>query len=846
MYKPQFSLRKAAASLLLAAAMVAGSVPAMPAYAEEDVPVWARDTGDQAGTIFEAQADLPAAFDLRQSFPENVTPVKCQSPFSTCWAFGGIAAAETSIAADFKTPVNLSERHLAWFAMHPVTDLDAPASQAGEGMYVFGDDPQTNPNATYIATNPTLATSLFSTGVGPVLEEDFPYRGKTGMTAYEYALTHKDDWKADVKTDLMQSFRTEKALLAAIKAQRPEIASVDEYLNTIWQETVDGLKNGTIANSYSAKDDWSIDAVDENGESNRNIFAGYTIRDGNLLPSPTSKDAQGSVTLNEAGMQAMKQELMNGRAISVSVFADTSSPNEKGEARYTNTNTWAAYVYEGRSMNHQVAIVGWDDNYATSNFNQGVDEKGLTKTPPAPGAWIVKNSWGRKGGTETKHSEEYGDQLLGNENWGVDGTGYFYISYYDSSLGSPETMTFGMDFAEKDFYTHAYDYLPAYDGFYVLESKDKNVLSSANVFTAASDEKVTSVSTRTDDLNTRVTFAIYLLSDDSKSPTDGTLVERFTRAYGYAGFHRVDLEKPIMLKEGERFSVVSTVTYVDKNGTTVYETVANKAMGKERAELLKGTLGERKQYGKAVLNSGESYIYEGGAWIDWTVRQGYDQFKQTVGGCEVDNFSIKAYAVPWDGASFPDVSDQTPHADEILWLANSEISRGYPDGTFRPTLDVTRQDMAAFLFRLAELWGDVDTNWQPTDEQKAAFPDVNEDTPHYREIMWLAASKISTGFPDKTFRPMLSVVRQDMAAFLFRLAQLNGRGGATNEWQPTAEQKDAFPDVTEETPHAREVMWLAANEVSLGFPDKTFRPMLPVVRQDMAAFLYRMNDLESV
>ena len=49
----------------------------------------------------------------------------------------------------------------------------------------------------------------------------------------------------------------------------------------------------------------------------------------------------------------------------------------------------------------------------------------------------------------------------------------------------------------------------------------------------------------------------------------------------------------------------------------------------------------------------------------------------------VDNFSIKAYAVPWDSASFPDVTDTTPHADEIRWLASSGISTGYPDGTFR-------------------------------------------------------------------------------------------------------------------------------------------------------------------
>ena len=842
MYRTKVGWRKTVTSLLVAAAMVVGTVPAAPAYAEEDVPVWARDTGEQVGTIFEAQADLPASFDLRQSFPGNVTPVKCQNPFSTCWAFGGIAAAETSIAADFMKPVNLSEKHLTWFALHPVTDLDAPSSQAGEGMYVFDEDPETNPNAAYIATNPILATSLFSTGVGPVLEEDFPYRGKTGMTVYEYVVSNKDGWCADTKKSLLKEYRNEKILLKAIK-ENTEFTTIEDYIDSIYQQTLDGLKDGSVVNSYSEKDDWRIDPVDEYGESNRNIFAGYTIRDGNLLPSPTTKNEQGVVSLNEAGMQAMKQELMRGRAVSVSICADTSSPNQTGEGRYTNTNTWAAYVYDDNPANHQVAIVGWDDDYATSNFNQGVDEKGHSKTPPAAGAWIVKNSWGSKDGVEIKKSEEFGDQVLGKNDWGVDGSGYFYVSYYDTSLNDPETMSFGMDLAGEEFYTHAYDYLPAYDKFFILEGKDTNVLSSANVFTAAYDEKITSVSTRTDELNSQVTFAIYLLNDESKNPTDGTLVEKFTRTYGYAGFHRADLEIPVKLKEGERFSVVSSVTYVNGDGTTVYEAVANKAIGQERAELLRGTWGERSQYGKAVVNPGESYLYEGGVWKDWAERSQTESFKRDAAGCVVDNFSIKAYAVPWDSASFPDVTDTTPHADEIRWLASSGISTGYPDGTFRPMYEVKRQDMAAFLFRLAKLWGRVDDSWQPAEEQKAAFSDVNENTPHYREIMWLAASGISTGYPDKTFRPMLSVARQDMAAFLFRLAKLDGRGGAADTWQPTDDQKAAFPDVTEATPHYREVMWLAANKVSLGYPNKTFRPTLSVVRQDAAAFLYRLNEL---
>ena len=718
MYGPRKKWFRAVFSLLMATTMIVGLAPAKPARAEDDVPIWTRDTGEQVGPVFEAQADLPVSFDLRQAFPDNVTPVKCQSPYSTCWAFGGIAAAETSIAADFKTPVDLSERHLVWFALHPVTDLDAPPSQAGEGLYVFGEDPETNRNAAFIASNPILATSLFSTGVGPVLEEDFPYRGKTGMTTYEYFLGHKDEWCADARKRLIDDCiddeddeeddeddeddedgaNAEEKLLKKIQ-ETTSFTTVEDYINSLYQKTIDGLKDGSMVNSYSEKDDWTIDPVDENGESNRNVFAGYTIRDGNLLPSPITKDAQGVVSLNEAGMQAMKQELMRGRAVSVCICADQSAPNQAGEARYTNNNTWAAYVYDNRSSNHQVAIVGWDDNYAVSNFNQGVDGDGLSKAPPAAGAWIVRNSWGRKDGVETKHSEEYGDQVLGKNDWGVDGSGYFYVSYYDKTLSDPETMTFGMDLAGREFHTYAYDYLPAYDNFLILEGKGDNVLSSANVFTAASDEKITSVSTRTDDVNSRVTFAIYLLTDESKDPTDGTLVEKFTRTYGYAGFHRADLENPVRLKEGERFSVVSTVSYVNGDGMTVYKTVANKAISQERAELFQGTLGQRSQYGKAVVNRGESYIYEGGAWKDWADKREETNVKTNAFGCVIDNFSIKAYALPLSGAIYActegDEATWTKGSSEGLAFAFEETTTYGRPRFIRATLDDGEVDPAA-------------------------------------------------------------------------------------------------------------------------------------------------------
>ncbi|MGR4748726.1 GH25 family lysozyme, partial [Bifidobacterium adolescentis] len=51
--------------------------------------------------------------------------------------------------------------------------------------------------------------------------------------------------------------------------------------------------------------------------------------------------------------------------------------------------------------------------------------------------------------------------------------------------------------------------------------------------------------------------------------------------------------------------------------------------------------------------------------------------------------------------NFSDVDAKTPHADDIKWLVDNGIAEGWSDGTFRGMDSVKRQDMAAFLYRLA-------------------------------------------------------------------------------------------------------------------------------------------------
>ena len=93
-------------------------------------------------------------------------------------------------------------------------------------------------------------------------------------------------------------------------------------------------------------------------------------------------------------------------------------------------------------------------------------------------------------------------------------------------------------------------------------------------------------------------------------------------------------------------------------------------------------------------------------------------------------------------------------------MADSGVSVGYPDGTFRPSQAVERGQMATFMHRYDGQPGAPD----PT------FPDVPADHPHADGIGWMADSGVSVGYPDGTFRPSQAVERGQMATFMHRYA----------------------------------------------------------------------------
>lgn len=102
---------------------------------------------------------------------------------------------------------------------------------------------------------------------------------------------------------------------------------------------------------------------------------------------------------------------------------------------------------------------------------------------------------------------------------------------------------------------------------------------------------------------------------------------------------------------------------------------------------------------------------------------------------------------------------------------------------------------------------------------KIQFTDVKQgdEKNHASDVQWLADQGISEGWKlsngKREFRGMQSVARADMAAFLYRLA-------GSPKYTPSSYIKSKFVDVTEKTPHAKEIWWLAEKGISEGFQAK--------------------------
>ncbi|MGG4040543.1 S-layer homology domain-containing protein [Bacillus smithii] len=173
--------------------------------------------------------------------------------------------------------------------------------------------------------------------------------------------------------------------------------------------------------------------------------------------------------------------------------------------------------------------------------------------------------------------------------------------------------------------------------------------------------------------------------------------------------------------------------------------------------------------------------------------------------------------------SFKDISTSYWAADEIDYLSSKGIISGFNDGSFKPGQYITRGQAAIMLTKALNL----STQNRPNPNLK----DVSTRSPYYKPVSALADENIIDDLiKDGYYYPGQLLTRGEMAAIL---AKSYGLGGTSTE---------KYIDVPDYYWAYEYIQSLAANHITTGFSDKTFRPNQPLTRAEFSVFLSRIMD----
>ncbi|WP_436864835.1 S-layer homology domain-containing protein [Bacillus fungorum] len=158
--------------------------------------------------------------------------------------------------------------------------------------------------------------------------------------------------------------------------------------------------------------------------------------------------------------------------------------------------------------------------------------------------------------------------------------------------------------------------------------------------------------------------------------------------------------------------------------------------------------------------------------------------------------------------------------NEIAYMAQNKIMTGYGNGYFGSTDNVTREQLAAFLYRYLK---PATTNDNP-------YTDLN-NTAFKKEILALTKSGIFSVNAAKTFNPKGTATRAEIATVLTKAFNLKVKANYE------------FDDMKGHWANEY-VKALYSNGIASGTGNKNFSPDVKVSREQMAMFLYRAIHLD--
>lgn len=214
--------------------------------------------------------------------------------------------------------------------------------------------------------------------------------------------------------------------------------------------------------------------------------------------------------------EGIKEAVFKYGGVESSLYSTIRS-SQDSSVYYNRGNS--AYCYIGTEKpNHDVVIIGWDDNYPSSNFNTQLE---------GDGAFICQNSWG----------SDFGED------------GIFYVSYYDTNIGTHNVVYTRVD--DTDNYDNIYQ--SDLCGWVGKMGYDSEQIYGANVFKAKGNEKLSAASFYATGANTE--YELYVVHDFKNEKSFANREKLASGVVKKAGYYTIDFDEQ-QLKAGEKYAIV--------------------------------------------------------------------------------------------------------------------------------------------------------------------------------------------------------------------------------------------------------------------------------------------------
>ena len=240
-----------------------------------------------------------------------------------------------------------------------------------------------------------------------------------------------------------------------------------------------------------------------------------------------------------------------------------------------------------------------------------------------------------------------------------------------------------------------------------------------------------------------------------------------------------------------------------------FHTLTFDTMGGSRIDPVTVRHGNAVAKPKDPVNGG--YIFDGW-YTDKTYRTPYN-FATVL--TQDTTIYAKWFLIALPGVTIKKTTPKLNTSDHFAYV------QGYPDGTVKPTGNITRAETAAILFRLMDE-GSRKTYYST----KSGFRDVATGSWYNTYVATLNNAGVITDSSNGYFRPNEAITRAELAAML---ANFTETAGAANY----------FNDVS--------ASYWAANAIAIcaklgwitGYPDGSFRPDRNVTRAELMAMINR-------